>query len=149
MTYPPCNYSENDICDMLQTLRLSQPTSTKESGPHIEDVCMQVAQPCQPLEPPSAQSGSKEPGAFYGCAYLQAMQQQLLSYGTSTGEYVEAVFTHRDLFLAYPQAHRDCARGYTDIAKVLDNREWRSDRDGDCEAASVFRHEARMLASSF
>ncbi|TFL07017.1 hypothetical protein BDV98DRAFT_6468 [Pterulicium gracile] len=124
------------------------PTPHKESDQGIEDASMIDAHCYQPEPHAASLSHSKGAESFHGCAYLQAVQEQLGAYGTSTGDYLEAVFTHRELFVVYPQGHRACAIGYTNLATMLENREWRPDRDGDMEAAGVFRHEAMMLASS-
>lgn len=83
----------------------------------------------------------------YGCAYLQAIQTQLDTYPTTGGDYLEAIFTHREIFSAFPEAHRSCARGFSDIAYALEHRAWRADRDADSEAVSAFRHEAWMIAA--
>jgi hypothetical protein len=84
-----------------------------------------------------------------GCAYLQAIRGQLESYQTTGGEYLDAIFTHRDVFNAYPQGHRSCARGFSDIAYLMEQRAWRADRDEDAEAVIAFRHEAWKIAASF
>jgi len=85
---------------------------------------------------------------YFGCAYLQAVQAQLEWFPTTGGEYLEAIFTHREVFYAHPPAHRNCARGFSDLAKSLEARPFRADRDSDAEAAAVFYHEAQVIASS-
>jgi len=85
-----------------------------------------------------------------GCALVQAIHEQLHtgSYPTTNGQYLEAIFTHREAFFAFPQGHRTCAIGFSDLAMDLERRDMRADRDGDGEAAAAFRHEAWMIASS-
>ncbi|KAE9400628.1 hypothetical protein BT96DRAFT_919294 [Gymnopus androsaceus JB14] len=83
----------------------------------------------------------------YGCAYLQAIQSQMDSYPTTGGEYLEAIFTHREILSSYPMAHRECARGFSDIAYTLEQRAWRADREADTEAVAAFRHEAWSIWS--
>lgn len=83
-----------------------------------------------------------------GCAYLQAIQAQLEDYQTTGGEYLEAIFTHREILSAYPAAHQECARAFSDLAYSLETRAWRADREADSEAVSAFRHEAWVIASS-
>ena len=85
---------------------------------------------------------------YTGCAYLQAVQAQLEWFPTTGGEYLEAIFTHREVFRAHPSAHRSCARGFSDLAKALEARPCRADRDSDAEAAIAFHHEAWVIASS-
>ncbi|KDQ52839.1 hypothetical protein JAAARDRAFT_39821 [Jaapia argillacea MUCL 33604] len=84
----------------------------------------------------------------YGCALLQTLQSQLEQYQTTGGEYLDVIFTHREMYIAHPQGHRCCARGFTDIARFLEMRPWRADRESDAEAVAAFRHEAIMVASS-
>jgi hypothetical protein len=84
----------------------------------------------------------------YGCAYLQTIRQQLDNFVTTSGEYLEAIFTHREILSSYPAAHRQCARGFSDIAYMLEQRAWRADREADTEAVTAFRHEAWAIAAS-
>ena len=84
----------------------------------------------------------------YGCAYLQSIRSQLEDYPTTGGEYLEAIFTHREIFHSYPAMHHDCVRGFSDLAYLLEKRAWRSDREADVEAVTAFRHEAWVIASS-
>jgi len=84
----------------------------------------------------------------HGCEYLRAIRQQLDNYATTNGEYLEAIFTHREILSSYPSAHSQCARGFSDIAFMLERRAWRSDRDADTEAVVAFRHEAWTIAAS-
>jgi len=88
------------------------------------------------------------PSAPCGCALLQAIQGQLYlgRYPTTGGDYLEAIFTHREMLFAFPQAHRDCALGFSGLAEFLECREWRADREGDAEAVAAFRHEAGFVA---
>ncbi|KAF5355571.1 hypothetical protein D9758_006345 [Tetrapyrgos nigripes] len=96
--------------------------------------------PHPPTEPQSPQ--------FYGCAYLQAIQSQMDAYQTTGGDYLEAIFTHREILCSFPPAHRECARAFTDIAFALERRAWRADREADTEAVVAFRHEAWMIANT-
>lgn len=83
-----------------------------------------------------------------GCAYIQAVRRQFDNFTTTGGEYLEAIFTHREIFSAYPEAHRQCARGFSDMAYMLERRAWRADRDADLEAITAFRHEAWAIAAA-
>ena len=84
-----------------------------------------------------------------GCELLQAIRAQLTSdrFPTTGGEYLEAIFTHREVFHAFPPGHRDCAVGFSDLASCLEKRSWRADRDADYEAVAAFRHEAWVIAN--
>ncbi|KAI0941625.1 hypothetical protein AcW1_003471 [Taiwanofungus camphoratus] len=86
-----------------------------------------------------------------GCALLQAIRGQVCAglYPTTGGEYLEAIFTHREVFCAFPQGHRTCALGFSDLAMDLEQRAARSDRDGDAEAVAAFRHEAWVIANAW
>lgn len=70
------------------------------------------------------------------------------SYPTTGGEYLEAIFTHREILSSYPMAHHECARGFSDIAYTLEQRAWRADREADTEAVAAFRHEAWSIAAT-
>lgn len=84
-----------------------------------------------------------------GCGLLQAIHAQLTSdrFPTTGGDYLEAIFTHREVFHAFPQGHRGCAVAFTDIASCLEKRAWRADRDADYEAVAAFRNEAWVIAN--
>ncbi|KAI0369010.1 hypothetical protein BV20DRAFT_1053539 [Pilatotrama ljubarskyi] len=97
-----------------------------------------------------------------GCAYLQALHGQICAgaYATTGGDYLEAIFTHREAFFAFPPAHQGCALGFSALARDLEMRRasdtaveearlWRADWDGDSEAAAAFRHEAWVIANAF
>ncbi|TFY57600.1 hypothetical protein EVJ58_g6925 [Rhodofomes roseus] len=75
-------------------------------------------------------------------------QLQAGQYATTGGDYLEIILTHRDAFYAFPDGHRTCAIGFSDIALDLERRETRPDRESDPEAAAAFRHEAIVIASS-
>ncbi|KAJ6593460.1 hypothetical protein B0H19DRAFT_21535 [Mycena capillaripes] len=96
---------------------------------------------------PRTNSPSEPP--YQGCAYLQAVQFQLdtENFPTTGGEYIESIFTHRQIFFAFPGGHRCCARAFSDLACSLQRREWRADRDADMEAATAFHYEAQFIAS--
>ncbi|KAK7472400.1 hypothetical protein VKT23_000515 [Stygiomarasmius scandens] len=93
----------------------------------------------RPTETPATQ--------YHGCAYLKAIQSQMDSYQTTNGDYLEAIFTHREILCSFPPAHTECARAFSDIAFGLEHRAWRADREADTEAVVAFRHEAWMIAN--
>ncbi|KAF8176533.1 hypothetical protein BJ912DRAFT_698013 [Pholiota molesta] len=55
---------------------------------------------------------------LYGCVYLQTIQAQLQAQGypTTGGEYLDTIFTHREILFSYPSAHLECARALSDLA---------------------------------
>lgn len=69
------------------------------------------------------------------------------TYPSTGGEYLDAIFVHREILFSQPAAHRDCALAFSDLAGILEKRPWRSDRDADSEAVAAFRHEAWVVAS--
>ncbi|KAJ7496888.1 hypothetical protein FB451DRAFT_1209132 [Mycena latifolia] len=144
-----------DLCELLLSMNLGQPerpecTRLNVESPHFvaDDSIMSEAQVCHPAgalvyskpEPPSEPS-------YQGCAYLQCIQSQLDSFPTTGGEYIESIFTHRQIFFAFPGGHRCCARAFSDLACSLQRREWRADRDADMEAVTAFHYEAEFIAS--
>jgi len=140
---------ELDLCDLLSAMKLGcEPQTLKEervllsesieNGSVAEDLSPQLD-----VNPTQSRSNHDE---HHGCAYLQAIQAQLEIYPTTGGDYLEAIFTHREILSAFPEGHRYCARGFNDIAYALEHRAWRADRDADCEAVSAFRYEAWLIA---
>ncbi|RPD57700.1 hypothetical protein L226DRAFT_467721 [Lentinus tigrinus ALCF2SS1-7] len=95
------------------------------------------------------------PPPVCGCAYLQAILDQIRSgaYTTTGGDYLETIFTHREALYAFPQGHRDCAVGFSELASHLARRErqmgWRPDWEGDSDAVNAFRNEAWVIANAF
>ncbi|KAL4248276.1 hypothetical protein ABKN59_006648 [Abortiporus biennis] len=94
---------------------------------------------------------------LFGCGLLQYIQTLLLlpssnnhnqTYSTTNGEYLETIFTHREAFYAFPPAHRECALGFSEIAKLIERRAWRADWEGDLEAVKAFRQEAWVVANT-
>lgn len=87
---------------------------------------------------------------YYGCAYLRTIMSQLSSedYPTTGGGFLDTILTHREILQSYPAAHQECARGFSDLAQIMEKREWRADRDADAEAVAAFRNEAWVVWSS-
>ncbi|TFK44918.1 hypothetical protein BDQ12DRAFT_673812 [Crucibulum laeve] len=150
---------EIDLCDLLQTLKLD----SAHKGKTAENVMLAPppvnVQDELMIEDPSYQSdGGSECSSSssshnhqeesYGCAYLQTIRSQLDNYPTTGGEYLEAIFTHREILLSFPAAHHQCARGFSDLAYMLEQRAWRADREADTEAVTAFRHEAWTIAAT-
>lgn len=149
-----------DLCNLLGTMKLDSSYDKKKPATNIA----QVVSPSPDIqgdimsEDPSYQSDAASEGStsssstirtnFYGCAYLQAIQAQIQDYQTTGGEYLELIFTHREILASYPAAHRECARALSDLAYSLETRAWRADREADSEAVCAFRHEAWVTASS-
>jgi len=148
-----------DICDLLNKLNIGF-SQDEEAGSKLQVAPMPVVPYVVPMledsfkfqvDVLSDHSRSNSPYSNsdpWGCAYVQAVRQQLDNFATTGGEYLETIFTHREIFSAYPEAHRQCARGFSDLAFMLERRAWRADRDADLEAITAFRHEAWAIAAS-
>lgn len=93
----------------------------------------------------SSQSTSVE---FFGCAFLQAVQAQMDTFPDSGSQYLETVFTHREIFMSHPTAHPQCSRGFSDMAYILEQQAWKEERAADNVAVAAFRHEAWSIAAS-
>ncbi|KAH7921019.1 hypothetical protein BV22DRAFT_1132621 [Leucogyrophana mollusca] len=65
---------------------------------------------------------------------------------TTGGAYLETILTHRALLGAFPPGHKGCAVALSEIARALEVRAWRADRDSDAEAVVAFRYEAHVAA---
>ncbi|KZT21042.1 hypothetical protein NEOLEDRAFT_797687 [Neolentinus lepideus HHB14362 ss-1] len=160
-----------DLCYLLDRISLNgqddvrglsaSPTPSNASTSTSGDINM-------PLSEQPVPRGSEE--EHFGCGLLQAVQAQAAECQTTGppgnphslhhtvaridpcfrlaagGEYLDVIFTHRELLFAYPAAHRACARGFSDLARRLEVRAWRADREGDSEAVVAFRNEAWMIA---
>jgi len=101
--------------------------------------------------PNDAATGSYRPaveGEAHGCAYLQTIRSQFDNNPTIGGEYLEAIFTHREILNTFPIAHRECARVFTDLAYLIEQRAWSLGQSADTDAVTAFRHEAWMIAST-
>jgi len=93
------------------------------------------------------------------CAFLESLtrsydldaaaddSEELHQVQTTCGEYLDLIFIHRDLFAGRPSAHAGCSAAFTSLARALELRAWRADRDADIEAIVAFRHEAWMIAA--
>ncbi|KAI0302341.1 hypothetical protein B0F90DRAFT_1816552 [Multifurca ochricompacta] len=85
------------------------------------------------------------------CALLQALTHwydpDAEQLQTTCGEYLELIFIHREAFAARPSAHAACSAAFSALARALELRAWRADRDADTEAVAAFRHEAWMVAA--
>ncbi|KAF8070724.1 hypothetical protein FPV67DRAFT_1039363 [Lyophyllum atratum] len=138
---------EMDLCELLRTMRLS---TAKTAESDVADALMQENQSYSTHERSASTSPSplSDNNESYGCVYLQTIRQQLDNYVTTGGDYLEAIFTHREIFSSFPGAHHQCARGFSDIACMLEQRAWRADRDADTEAVTAFRLEAWSIAAS-
>ncbi|TFK23168.1 hypothetical protein FA15DRAFT_705725 [Coprinopsis marcescibilis] len=156
---PTNGYFDMDLCGLLETMNLGEkqvagayavgrPEKADHEDLMMEDLLYQESDEGSECSESSLSTGQEETPAYYGCAYLQAIRSQIEEFQTTSGEYVETIFTHREMFYAHPSAHRDCARGFSDIAYILEKRAWRADRESDMEAVSTFRHEAWMVANS-
>ncbi|EPQ55161.1 hypothetical protein GLOTRDRAFT_129453 [Gloeophyllum trabeum ATCC 11539] len=140
-----------DLCYLLDTLSLKDPRFGQEERrdtappalPSADVGMVELQQPVQTLSKPAVEE------EHFGCGLLQAAQAQVDSCqttGPSSGEYLDIIFTHRELLFTFPQAHKCCARAFTDLARAFETRGWRADRDGDPEAVAAFRNEAWMIA---
>lgn len=120
------------------------------------------ADPTRPHRTPSPQARPSSSAGSCCCAYLQAVCAQIRAgaYATTSGDFLETIFTHREALFAFPQGHRACAAGFTELARDLETRaqrsaavdgggyQWRPDWDGDHEAVVAFRHEAWVIANA-
>jgi hypothetical protein len=121
-------------------LSTDQPTNSHQSGTTASSSSSDA-----PPSPPAA-AAPVQP-----CALLAALTR---SYDpdadelqTSCGEYLELIFIHREAFAARPAAHAGCSAAFSALARALELRAWRADRDADTEAVAAFRHEAWMVAA--
>ncbi|KAG2339551.1 hypothetical protein BDR05DRAFT_1003217 [Suillus weaverae] len=68
-------------------------------------------------------------------------------FRTTGGEYLDTILTHRALLSAFPPAHRGCAIALQEIARAVEVRAWRADRESDAEAVATLRQEAFLTST--
>lgn len=99
----------------------------------------------------ASSSSSDAPTSPGPCGLLEALTRcydpDAEGVQTSCGEYLELIFIHREAFAARPAAHAGCSAAFSALARALELRAWRADRDADTEAVAAFRHEAWMVAA--
>jgi hypothetical protein len=57
-------------------------------------------------------------------------------------DFLEAIFTHREIVFTMPSAHQQCARALSDLAEAI---AWRT--MGTDEAIEAFRYEAAWIGT--
>ncbi|KAG2032611.1 hypothetical protein BDR03DRAFT_935917 [Suillus americanus] len=68
-------------------------------------------------------------------------------FRTTGGEYLDTILTHRALLSAFPPAHKGCAIALQEIARAVEVRAWRADRESDAEAVATLRQEAYLTST--
>ncbi|KIK97965.1 hypothetical protein PAXRUDRAFT_135174 [Paxillus rubicundulus Ve08.2h10] len=68
-------------------------------------------------------------------------------FQTTNGAYLDTILLHRSLLSAFPPAHKGCAATLQEIARALETRTWRADRDSDAEAVVALRQEACLTVN--
>jgi len=74
----------------------------------------------------------------FGCALLRTIYYHIEAYPTTGGAYINTIFAHRASFHTSPTEHEGCARAFSDLARKIDDRQWRPDRESDQEAVIAF-----------
>ncbi|KAF9012536.1 hypothetical protein BDQ17DRAFT_1419910 [Cyathus striatus] len=148
--------TEIDLCQLLETMNItidkekstnttSEPAGVNVHGDEMAEDPSYHSDAASDCSSSTANTHQEEP---FGCAYLQTVRAYMENYPTTGGEYLETIFTHREIQTAYPAAHVYCSRGFSDLAYMMEKRAWRADRDADTEAVTAFRHEAWMIAAT-
>ncbi|KAF7315176.1 hypothetical protein MIND_00032000 [Mycena indigotica] len=130
--------TDSHLCELLRALEIAKPENASPDVYIVDNDYMMVEHdgPSTPSSP-----------SFQGCEFLQSIHSQLDNFPTTGGAYIESIFTHRQIFFAYPGGHLCCAKAFSDLACSLQRREWRADRDSDMEAVTAFNYEAQFIAS--
>jgi len=139
-----------DSLSLQQKFRTNEPAAT----PTASDIQMNDAgnHHRAQSDTTASSSSSDEPDTPAPCAFLEALTHSydpdaLDELQTTCGAYLELIFIHREAFAARPSAHAGCSAGFSALARALELRAWRADRDADTEAVAAFRHEAWMVAA--
>ena len=82
-----------------------------------------------------------------GCAFLRAIRSQLDTYVTTGGAFLETIHAHREVFAVYPSWHikHQCADGFRELARALEQKPWAADPTADAEAVNAFKYEAYLI----
>ncbi|VDC02653.1 unnamed protein product [Peniophora sp. CBMAI 1063] len=154
-------FEDVELASLIENLTLRTKTPTRESAQsdfaHVSDVAMSDEEPylsdASGSSTSSAGKPSKAPMQPEPCALLQNIiglydpAEELKNFPTTCGQYLELLFTHRELFSACPHAHTGCSAGLAQLARSLELRAWRADRECDSEAVAAFRHESWQVAA--
>ncbi|KAI0263846.1 hypothetical protein BC834DRAFT_971195 [Gloeopeniophorella convolvens] len=161
MTIPTAAHShamselDLELAALLDSLSLQQKIRVSaEPAPAPPQAPAPTAPDAPMSDAASSQSGTTGSSASSGeppCALLEALtgfyDPEAEQVQTTCGEYLELIFMHREAFAARPAAHTGCSAGFSALARALELRAWRADRDADTEAVAAFRHEAWMVAA--
>ncbi|KZV66455.1 hypothetical protein PENSPDRAFT_689018 [Peniophora sp. CONT] len=154
-------FGDAELASLLDSLTIQQKTPTRESAQsgsvHVSDVAMSDEEHYLSDASVSSTSSAGKPSSTpvppEPCALLQSIiglydpAEELEDFPTTCGEYLELLFTHRELFSACPHAHTGCPAGLAQLARALELRAWRADRECDAEAVAAFRHESWQVAA--
>jgi len=146
--------TDAELSRLIGTLRLN----AKDSESTSQDLSMGLIQADEPprgsitprpecqFHPNTTSHSHVEP---FGCPLLLSIHYHIEAYPTTGGGYLDTIFAHRTLLHTSPREHEGCARAFSDLARKIDDREWRADRESDQEAATAFLHEAVLVASLY
>ncbi|KAI9568882.1 hypothetical protein HD554DRAFT_683240 [Boletus coccyginus] len=113
--------------------------------------------------PPTSSTIVHHPFQLPACHFLQSILASLVpespvlspspypypatgAFQTTNGVYLDTLLLHRSLLAAFPPAHAGCAAALHEIARAIEVRAWRADRDSDAEAVAALRQEAYIVA---
>lgn len=91
------------------------------------------------------QSHPHEP---FGCPMLQDIQTHLdwRTGSTTSTDFLEVILTHRESFVAFPVAHRTCAKAFTQLALTLETRARDTQSDSDLDMSIALHNEAWLVS---
>ncbi|KAH8994429.1 hypothetical protein EDB92DRAFT_1943763 [Lactarius akahatsu] len=143
-----------ELVALLDSLSLQQhefrASEPEPAPPTVSDIQMSDAGSSHSAATAPSVS-SDAPSSPAPCAFLQALTHwydpDAEQVQTTCGEYLELIFIHREAFAARPASHTGCSAAFSALARSLELRAWRADRDADTEAVAAFRHEAWMVAA--
>ncbi|KAG1727669.1 uncharacterized protein EDB91DRAFT_888614 [Suillus paluster] len=129
--------SKSSSCDLTTTTTTTHlPTSSMIVPPSPLPACHFLQSILASLAP--------ESHVLSPSPYPYPMSSQ---FRTTGGEYLDMILTHRALLSAFPPAHRGCAVALQEIARAVEVRAWRADRESDAEAVATLRQEAYLTSA--
>ncbi|KAH9174961.1 hypothetical protein EDB89DRAFT_2067116 [Lactarius sanguifluus] len=126
-----------ELAALLDSLSLQQhkfrASEPEPAPPTVSDIQMNDAGSSHSAATAPSVS-SDAPSSPAPCAFLQALTHW---YDPDAEQ----------AFAARPASHTGCSAAFSALARSLELRAWRADRDADTEAVAAFRHEAWMVAA--
>ncbi|KAH8115465.1 hypothetical protein DFH11DRAFT_1589800 [Phellopilus nigrolimitatus] len=143
---------QNELCS-IHPLELSRANSGSDAGPSTEDAMMMEV---TDGEGNTQFIASKDEEPALGCGLLHALHTHFAPTACSASgmrdadfNFLDAILTHREAFVAFPYGHRTCSAALTKIAFALEKRLREvpaGAADGDLSTVHSLHNEAWLMS---